>query len=59
MNTFAVQPKEGAGMERAVPHWPAPVSVVTPLRPCCLGVVGLGDGGVQLVGARGVLPSNL
>ena len=36
MNTLQSSPKKEQAMERAVPHWPAPVSVVTPLRPCCL-----------------------
>ena len=26
--------KNAHAMESAVPHWPAPVSVVTPFRPC-------------------------
>ncbi len=42
-------------MESAVPHWPAPVSVVRPFIPCFLGVIRLGDGGIQLVAAGGVV----
>ena len=34
MNTLQSSPKKAHAIERAVPHWPAPVSVVTPLRPC-------------------------
>ena len=34
MYTWQSSPKNAHAIESAVPHWPAPVSVVTPLRPC-------------------------
>ena len=36
MKTLQSRPKNAQAIESAVPHWPAPVSVVTPLRPCFL-----------------------
>ena len=36
MYTLQSRSKKEQAMDRAVPHWPAPVSVVTPFRPCFL-----------------------
>ena len=36
MYTWQSSPKNAHAIERAVPHWPAPVSVVTPFSPSAL-----------------------
>ena len=55
MKTVRSRPKWRQAMARAVPHWPAPVSVVRLVMPCFFGVIGLGDGRIQLVAAGGVV----
>ena len=54
MITLQSRPRYAHAMDSVVPHWPAPVSVVTPFRPCFWHSMP-GDGGVQLVAAGGVV----
>ena len=59
MNTLQSSPKKEQAMERAVPPLAGAGLGGDALEALLLGVVGLGDGGVQLVGARGVVALKL